>query len=1215
MENIDISTFIPEYPNIKDPNFNLNILKKAEFYDLRLKSDEGVPENKGDLLDSQKILKRFFSPHTPYQKALFFHDPGTGKCVHPKTKILTDQGIFEAEEIWNWFSTQHKSDGVGIWSKPSSDIMVKSYNENSKMYEDAVVLNLYKQYIVEPIKEVIFEDGTSIEITKIHKLYAQGEDSAYRWTNKFKIGYHVLSFLPGGESGGGKRIKNIIFKYYDGWVYDLEVTGHHNYVANGILCHNTCLSSSIIESSKNMTVNGKRRKRALVIVKNDGLRRKYIKDVATICTAGIYEPKYTDAELLKGIKVNQETKSRRMKAEVQKTYEIVTIETFLKNLTDDVHVMESEYSNRDILIDEAHVLRIQAKTKASGDDPVIDSKQYEKMHKFLHAVKGCRIFLFTGTPIWDDVSEIASLMNLILDEKDQLPTRSEFNKEYFNRDELVKDKIPHLKNIFKGKISYLRSMVTTAKREEIGVTKPWFKYIKVFPVIMSKNQGLYVKEAQKEVDKKGRVLGFSRYAREASNMIIPVFDKNGGVEDYKYDPESFKKYTTTQKKTLKGEGTSLIYKITDPVFKKYILNNLKDISAKFAFVIEDIKAHPNEIVFIYNEFVVGTGGAIMLALCLEIHGFTWIKKSEDISIVSKQKRFAVITSNEGTTNDPLQIEKLLESSNKPDNKYGDRLQIIIGSEKIALGLDIKNVRRIHVITPDWNIPSIDQAMARGFRFGGHDSLPENERYIKIFKHVAVEKGNIELPEGVGYPDGTKVSDKETIDVHVYDIAESKEYKNKQIYRVLKEVAFDCGLFYKRNVLAQDVDGSRDCDYKKCKYKCDSLPINKDYPADPYRLNKKDIDYSTYNLFYADPHVEILIDEVRNLFQNYFSLDIYSIIKLLDIEERRILMLIKALDIIIDTRIEIRDRFGFSRYLKEDGNIYFLDSTVSGSTRYLNTVYVESPFVTDVTPLETLVDVMELQNDKKNIYELCQNPTKEVLDLLSYKSKIILLEEAYKRKSSGKKITKAEILILDEIGDNIYMLGEIPVAVHILYSSEYKGTSFDIASKRLKVHGEMRYFDEEESQWKNVEDEKLELQYLEEMKLLDSESDKIFDKNKYNVYGIISKRDNKFRIRLKPEPGKRTTGLVCSSFEESELRDIFVFNLQKFPSSISKYKKMDHEDLLKAIKGIPGALRYEPIDGRDERYLRGLLTVLTLTKTELCLKLREMFEKLDILYYK
>ena len=45
---------------------------------------------------------------------------------------------------------------------------------------------------------------------------------------------------------------NIEFIKYDDYVYDLEIDGTHNYVANDVLCHNTCVGVAIAEKFKNM---------------------------------------------------------------------------------------------------------------------------------------------------------------------------------------------------------------------------------------------------------------------------------------------------------------------------------------------------------------------------------------------------------------------------------------------------------------------------------------------------------------------------------------------------------------------------------------------------------------------------------------------------------------------------------------------------------------------------------------------------------------------------------------------------------------------------------------------------------------------------------------------------------------------------------------------------------------------------------------------------
>ena len=76
----DIQKFLPEYPNVGEQNFSYKLAQKKEFYDLKLtSSEEAEKEKRGELLQSQKIIQRFISSHTPYNKLLLYHQPGTGK--------------------------------------------------------------------------------------------------------------------------------------------------------------------------------------------------------------------------------------------------------------------------------------------------------------------------------------------------------------------------------------------------------------------------------------------------------------------------------------------------------------------------------------------------------------------------------------------------------------------------------------------------------------------------------------------------------------------------------------------------------------------------------------------------------------------------------------------------------------------------------------------------------------------------------------------------------------------------------------------------------------------------------------------------------------------------------------------------------------------------------------------------------------------------------
>lgn len=1114
-----IESFIPKYPSLQGDKSGYEVARKKEFYDLRLERSERTDREQGDLLDSQKFMQRFFSPHTPYNKALVFAKMGSGK---------------------------------------------------------------------------------------------------------------------------------------------------------------SCVISAIAEINKTSPYNNKPRKPALILVKNEELVRNMMREISQVCTKDVYTSKHTEAELKKGVKMTEEAKSRRLASSIRKNYKIVTWDTFLKKLEPD-EVLKRKYDGCEIMVDEAHGLRIQPtrkkKEKAKGapileedvEEEIYEDKGgekeeqeeleeegagggtsvmiYKQLHHFLHVVPNCKVLLFTGTPIWDRTSEIASLMNLILEDKkyggkdEQLPTGSKFNKEFFDDNgELKKEAVELLKERFRGKVSFLREMITSAKRKDMGTKAPWFKRITVYPCQMSELQAALAQRAKdelvtktikakgktKEIVTKGGTV--RKTEREAANMILPLFNKDGEVIDGTYSKADFKKYAEQHIEVQKKGGgkTSVTrYKLRDKNLKEELKNNLKEYSAKLASIVEYAKANPKEVIFVYTgEHVTGVGGAIMDALVLQEHGFEWAKTASDINKPSNKKRFAVITSDSQTTSEPKQIEALLASHNKPDNCYGDRLQIIIGSVKVALGFTIKHVRGIIIKMPHWNIPSTEQALFRGFRFGSHEALKPEERYVNIFRLVAVEKGNEAV--GKGFPADAGFSKIKTSDIEVYEIAESKEYKNTQIYRLLKEASFDCALNYRRNVLPEDTDGSRDCDYRKCNYQCDAFPIiktNRTGKVYDYSIPEDELDHSTYNLFYSDDKVKQIRENIIKLFNNYFALKLDFVKHLLEIAPSDVPMLLRAIDDIIESRLLIRNRYGFGCYLKEQGNILFLDNSVSPKANYPEATYIENPLITEKTSMDAFVEILELGSDKESIEDFCRNPTKEGFESLSHHTKIVLMEAAYAFKRKTKKdraMPEAVKMVLDSEegwGEYLHIMSD-GTAIHVLYTEEFKGVAYDVAAKDIKVTGLMRIFDEDNFYWRYLEDKKQEEEYVKELKGEVVEEEDDFKDNPYGVIGWISKKDKEFRIKLKQEKGKKgkIRGKVCSTFKKPELVEIFIDRIKHLPKPKSEYKQLKSKVLINNIKGIMGFDEYkEDLESKDDNYLRGLLTLLTMHLPELCEELRTWFEKNNLLF--
>jgi hypothetical protein len=705
-----------------------------------------------------------------------------------------------------------------------------------------------------------------------------------------------------------------------------------------------------------------------------------------------------------------------------------------------------------------------------------------------------------------------------------------------------------------------------------------------------------------------------KLARDAMNMIFPIVNPaTKQVDEIVYGSEAFQKHIVKKvqiQKKGKSQGKTTIntYEIQGYALRDELTKNLATYSTKFASIIEDIKAHPNELTFIYNEEVTGFGGAIMQGLCMQLQGFQWVKSATDIEKSSQTKRFAIITSDPQTTSNPKQIQELLNSMNRPDNKYGDRLQIIIGSQKISLGLTFKNIRRIHLVTPHWNEQAPDQATARGIRFGSHDDLPVEERVVHIFKHAAVEVLDGGVGKGKGYPPDLAFSNANpTIDVYIYRMAEEKDYKIAQIKRVLKESATDCAAFYSRNVLDTDIDGTRDCDYQTCNYECDGFsPTSKDGAIWSYDIPEEELDYSTYNLLYASEKIVDLIVRIVDLFRNYFSLSLDVLQTLLDISDNDKGLLLKTIDTIIEARVVFKDLYGFKCYLKEEGGIVFLVNDISGEAKYSENIYVETPLVSQQSSFESLVQILEYRGDENIIKSICKGDTKQ-FNKLSLKTKILLLEASYAYINSVKK-TKKSAKSAEEIVNNmknaLYKMSDGSI-VHILYNTEYKGTSYSVAAKDIRAGGMRRYYPAgPEGRWMDVVGEK-EDEYIKEIKATMKEKKDIrFEENPYGVVGWISKVDQKFRIIVQ-SAGKNTRGRVCSSIHREDIIDIFIDRLGYFPQHETNYKGVSDDKIALMIKGISGMeVLKQKAEKLNSNQRRSLLYMMSVKIEELCELLQE-----------
>jgi hypothetical protein len=503
-------------------------------------------------------------------------------------------------------------------------------------------------------------------------------------------------------------------------------------------------------------------------------------------------------------------------------YDLAKLVTNTKN----EELLKQMFSNKIIVIDEAHNIRLKEEKKKKTSGKVIREViyTYKQFYKLLHLVENCKILLMSGTPIKDTIDEFANILNLIIPEKLKLPTKKQFIKKFFNFDSNIpkvdrtyyfkKNKKDELKKLLKGRVSYLKS-ISDVKKEFIGTKNVGdLKHFIVHEDLMSQFQSkiaIEVFDKDRKIEDKKKA-GLYLPSRQCSLFIFP--DKSYGKNGFSTYVKTTKLRKINKKKELvsSGDNYSLSNELREVLDGDTIeakLKNLERYSSKYAYVIRKLlDAHKNKkSSFIYCEYVKGSG-AILLSLILNLFGFSKANGDE----TEKGLRYAIINN---ITTSANKIKTLKERFNKPDNMFGEYISVIIGSKVVSEGFSFKNIQEEHILTPHWNYSETDQAIARGYRFGSHNALINAgiTPILKVYQYVSIPVQKIDDKKQKIYS--------KSIDLLMYERSEVKDINIKKIERIIKESAFDCALTYERN-FTEGYDYQRECDYTSCYYNCDGI---------------------------------------------------------------------------------------------------------------------------------------------------------------------------------------------------------------------------------------------------------------------------------------------------------------------------------------------------------------------------------------------------------
>ena len=745
-------------------------------------------------------------------------------------------------------------------------------------------------------------------------------------------------------------------------------------VFHGLGTGKTCLMAAVVEFAKqiNPTIE-----KVLVLVRNDVLKKSMITEIATRCTCTLKDDKDDCLEgkyigKLAPNEFGEDLKELRTSRNVRKVYDIKTFGEIAKDVAilKAAGTLQETYSNTYIIIDEAHNIKEQSTSKGGkrgkkkgdkeeepevkGQTRITGSFKYKAIWDLCHMVKGTKIMLMTGTPMRDrPESEFVDVANLILPADNQFTSQEV--KDAFTDYRLTDPQL--IKNKMRGKVSYLRSMISTVNIEQIGDILPPLIYTKLFPLQMRNVQleayqvaynsdtgGGALEGAGRPVESLGMWLNSifaslfvfpnGKFGIRSENAYIKCFDVKGtminsgeeeGAED-EDQQESESGGSSSRKARIELVEISenlRVYLEENGMSVEARLHQLANLSAKYAFAIRQILENPTQKVFVYCRYIFG-GGCLMFAALLQYFGFSKVTSTN--SAADRHRRYAIITS---TTNTPAMTTEAIKIFNKKENDYGDICQVVIGSHVIGEGVSLKSIRKTFILSPFWNDATIEQAIGRSIRSFSHSRLRPEDQTIEVYRFAAL------LPQSPPYEEAYR--NLMSVDVLMYKTSEDKDIKIKQIERALKESAIDCTLNKNRNILPRDRPLTKACDYLDvCDYVCEGTTDLSTTAAGTIE--------DTYNLYYADNEIAMIIESIKSLFQYKSAYDFEEIFRMLMRERTTLnsIVLARALYEMISKNTQVSNRHGFVNYVRTDRNMYFLvDDPMSGSF-YWNGTYADHP---------------------------------------------------------------------------------------------------------------------------------------------------------------------------------------------------------------------------------------------------------------------------------
>lgn len=505
------------------------------------------------------------------------------------------------------------------------------------------------------------------------------------------------------------------------------------------------------------------------------------------------------------------------------------------------------FSNRVIIMDEVHNIR--------SDEDQTDKKTPQRILDMLLFAENVKLIMLSATPMYNSHKEIIWLLNYLLanDKRPRIDTSDVFN----DKDDAMNRKL--LLDVSRGYVSYIKGenpfsfpiiffpqdhMLLRSPVTDLLTGEP----LKT-PIDMLKDKLLVSTFSPFQKTHYHRYLNnqnvFGKLV-QISNIMFPCGGTRASEETEDLGKEALMNCFSAR--TVKGNMQVSYKSSMETMFLKQ--PHLAKYSCKINTVLDKISSSEGTVL-VYSNYL--DSGIIPLAIALEHKGFRRSLGSPSLlantgeqvpyagtySFLTKDNRFNV------------NIGEEVKEIN------AGRVKVVMGTSIAAEGLDLKNVREVHILEPWHHLNRIRQVIGRAQRKCSHVSLPASKRNVTVYLHAAASSYE---------------SEKESIDLRMYRMGEEKQNKIDAVQQTLMSNSIDCVLNREYNTeqrrfildtvktsqgrILKDVDIYKHQGFLRAPVpeKCVSSPV-------------VSIDDSTFDTYFLSEEIQELSQQVKNYFSS------------------------------------------------------------------------------------------------------------------------------------------------------------------------------------------------------------------------------------------------------------------------------------------------------------------------------------------------------------